>query len=215
MHIESSGISPPWSEPQVANAEDRLRSGRWLSTIALSGDVIIENNIHTINAVLWLVGRRPVSAIGRAASRPQEPPRRFPRGLPPDLRVRRRPGVDAHRPVVEQSGGLGLGTAGLWRDGHGGRQLPRQVVPARRPQALRRATMSRASTTKARSATSPRSTRTSCEDDSTTRPCPAPWTTCSPPCSAARPPSAAAALTMEELLKENKETKFDLSGFKV
>jgi myo-inositol 2-dehydrogenase / D-chiro-inositol 1-dehydrogenase len=66
MHIESSGISPPWSEPQVASTEDRLRSGCWLSTIALSGDVIVENNIHTINAVLWLVGRRPVNAIGRA-----------------------------------------------------------------------------------------------------------------------------------------------------
>jgi predicted dehydrogenase len=66
MHIESSGISPPWSEPQVANAEDRLRPGRWLTTTALSGDVIVENNIHAINAVLWLVGRRPVNAIGRA-----------------------------------------------------------------------------------------------------------------------------------------------------
>jgi myo-inositol 2-dehydrogenase / D-chiro-inositol 1-dehydrogenase len=66
MHIESLGISPPWAEPPVATKEDRLRSGRWLSTIALSGDVITENNIHTINAVLWLVGRRPASATGRA-----------------------------------------------------------------------------------------------------------------------------------------------------
>ena len=45
--------------------EDRLRQGRWLSTIALSGDVITENTVHAINAVLWLVGRRPISAIGR------------------------------------------------------------------------------------------------------------------------------------------------------
>ena len=64
MHIESLGISPPWAEPPVSSQEDRLRSGRWLSTIALSGDVITENNIHTINAVLWLVGRRPVRASG-------------------------------------------------------------------------------------------------------------------------------------------------------
>ena len=73
MHIESSGISPPWSEPQVANTEDRLRSGRWLTTTALSGDVIVENNIHTINAVLWLVGRRPVNAIGRSRSPARTP----------------------------------------------------------------------------------------------------------------------------------------------
>ena len=73
MHIESSGISPPWSEPPIANAEDRLRSGHWLSTIALSGDVIVENNIHTINAVLWLVGRLPVNAIGRARVARKQP----------------------------------------------------------------------------------------------------------------------------------------------
>ncbi len=64
MHIESLGISPPWAEPQIDQPEDRLRSGRWLASIALSGDVITENNIHIINAVLWLVGRRPVRATG-------------------------------------------------------------------------------------------------------------------------------------------------------
>ena len=66
MHIDSIGFSPPWGEPPVTTVEDRLRQGRWLSTIALSGDVITENTIHSINAVLWLVGRRPTSAIGRS-----------------------------------------------------------------------------------------------------------------------------------------------------
>ncbi len=64
-HLDSLGISPPWAEPPVASLEDRLRS-RWLSLIALSGDVITENSIHIINALLWLVGKRPVRAIGRA-----------------------------------------------------------------------------------------------------------------------------------------------------
>jgi myo-inositol 2-dehydrogenase/D-chiro-inositol 1-dehydrogenase len=64
-HIDSIGFSPPWGEPPVRTSEDRLRSGHWTSTIALSGDVITENTIHSINAVLWLVGRRPVSAVGR------------------------------------------------------------------------------------------------------------------------------------------------------
>jgi predicted dehydrogenase len=64
-HIDSIGFSPPWGEPVVHSMEDRLRQGRWLSTIALSGDVITENTIHSINAVLWLVGRRPARAIGR------------------------------------------------------------------------------------------------------------------------------------------------------
>jgi len=63
-HLDSLGISPPWAEPAVASLEDRLRS-RWLTLIALSGDVITENSIHIINALLWLVGKRPVRAIGR------------------------------------------------------------------------------------------------------------------------------------------------------
>jgi predicted dehydrogenase len=62
-HIDSVGFSPPWREPPVRTVEDRLRW--WLTTIALSGDVITENTIHSINAVLWVVGRRPVRAIGR------------------------------------------------------------------------------------------------------------------------------------------------------
>ena len=65
-HIDSLGISPPWGEVASRTVEDRLREGRWLPTIALSGDVITENTVHVINAVLWLVGRRPISAIGRA-----------------------------------------------------------------------------------------------------------------------------------------------------
>lgn len=64
-HVDSIGFSPPWGEPPVNSVEDRLRQGHWLSTIALSGDVITENTIHSINAVLWLVGRRPVNAIAR------------------------------------------------------------------------------------------------------------------------------------------------------
>ena len=72
-HIDSVGFSPPWGEPPVATVEDRLRQGRWLSTIALSGDVITENTIHSINAVLWLTGRRPARAIGRALRSRQNP----------------------------------------------------------------------------------------------------------------------------------------------
>jgi predicted dehydrogenase len=64
-HIDSLGIAPPWGEPPVHCLEDRLRNGCWASTIALSGDVITENSIHIINAVLWLAGRRPAAAIGR------------------------------------------------------------------------------------------------------------------------------------------------------
>ncbi|MCX7825067.1 MAG: Gfo/Idh/MocA family oxidoreductase [Verrucomicrobiae bacterium] len=63
-HIDSVGFSIPWGEPPIKTAEDRLRW--WLPTTALSGDVINELSIHTINAVLWVVGKRPTSAIGRS-----------------------------------------------------------------------------------------------------------------------------------------------------
>ena len=75
MHIDSRGFSPPWQEQPAHNFEERLQRGRWLTTIALSGDVITENSIHSINAVLWVVGRRPVRTIGRTRicrPRPQD-----------------------------------------------------------------------------------------------------------------------------------------------
>ena len=63
-HIDSVGFSVPWSERPAGSPEDRLR--HWLTTVGLSGDVINELSVHTVNAVLWTVGRRPVSASGRA-----------------------------------------------------------------------------------------------------------------------------------------------------
>jgi len=62
-HIDSVGFAVPWSDPVLKTAEDRLR--RWPPTTALSGDVINELSVHSINAVLWVVGKRPVNAIGR------------------------------------------------------------------------------------------------------------------------------------------------------
>ena len=138
MHIESLGISPPWSEPRVNSREDRLRSGCWAVDDRAVGrrDHREQHPHHQRRA---LAGgpppgqrQRPLPCV------PAQSARRFPRGLPSDLRVRRRPAVDARRTVVEQSRGLGPGPEGLRRDGHRGRQLPRQVLLARRSQALRR-----------------------------------------------------------------------------
>ena len=63
-NIDSLGFSPPWSEPDIKTAEDRLR--RWFVTTALSGDFIVENTVHSINAVLWVTGMRPSRAMGSA-----------------------------------------------------------------------------------------------------------------------------------------------------
>lgn len=61
-HIDSVGFAVPWGEPEIKTPEDRLRT--WTPFTALSGDVINELGIHSINAVLWIVGHRPVSALG-------------------------------------------------------------------------------------------------------------------------------------------------------
>jgi predicted dehydrogenase len=62
-HVDSVGFAVPWGDPVLKTAEDRLR--HWTPTQALSGDVINELSVHSINAVLWVVGKRPQNAIGR------------------------------------------------------------------------------------------------------------------------------------------------------
>ena len=214
MHIDSVGFSPPWAEPPVHSAEDRLRHGRWMSTIALSGDVITENTIHAINAVLWLVGRRPASAIGRTRVCRPASPRRLPRGLPGDLRVRRRPAVDAPLPVVEQPAGLGPAPQRLRRPGHGAWSATATSRISAAVPSILAAARSRASTTRARSATSPRFTANIIEgrcDNPTVR------QAVDDALTAVLGREAAARrreLTMDELLRENRELEFDCRGLK-
>ncbi|MGP8244497.1 MAG: Gfo/Idh/MocA family protein [Bryobacteraceae bacterium] len=52
---------PPW--PGAGAAEARLRN--WLSDRVLSGDIIVEQDIHAIDICNWVLGAHPVSAIGR------------------------------------------------------------------------------------------------------------------------------------------------------
>jgi myo-inositol 2-dehydrogenase/D-chiro-inositol 1-dehydrogenase len=65
MHIDSHGFSSAWPDPADRRTENLLHGGNWLTAIPLSGDFIVEYSVHTINAVLWAVGRRPVKATGQ------------------------------------------------------------------------------------------------------------------------------------------------------
>lgn len=65
MHVDSMGFASGWGDPADRRAENLLRGGHWLTTIPLSGDFIVEYSIHSIDAVLWAVGKRPVKATGR------------------------------------------------------------------------------------------------------------------------------------------------------
>jgi predicted dehydrogenase len=73
-HVASFGMAwQAWPDPPLQNTiESRLRGEIWLSDTNLSGDTIVSYDIHIIDAVVWLLGRRPVAACGRARTyRPQ------------------------------------------------------------------------------------------------------------------------------------------------
>ncbi len=56
-----SGFNDP---PKTATIEDRLRGLIWVNDIAIGCDFIGNFDIHAIDAAIWVVGRRPISAVG-------------------------------------------------------------------------------------------------------------------------------------------------------
>jgi len=64
-HIISYGFTGMWGDPPRGKTiENLLRGGAWLSHVPLGGDGIVAYDIHIIDAVQWLMGRRPVVACG-------------------------------------------------------------------------------------------------------------------------------------------------------
>jgi len=51
-----------WGDSDLTNPEVRLRS--WGVTYALSGDIIVEQNIHAVDVATWFTGTDPISAMG-------------------------------------------------------------------------------------------------------------------------------------------------------
>jgi predicted dehydrogenase len=63
--VSSIGISGGHvDQPKTATIESRLRNSVWSCDIALGGGFILSFDIHTIDAAMWLLGRRPVAATG-------------------------------------------------------------------------------------------------------------------------------------------------------
>ena len=64
VHVLSYGFAGAWPDPpKGATIENRLRGGVWLSDIALGGD-FIAYDIHIIDGVTWVMGKRPVRVCG-------------------------------------------------------------------------------------------------------------------------------------------------------
>jgi len=52
--------------PKGPSIESRLRGLVWCNDVALGGDLITNYDIHSIDAAVWLIRRRPTSAVGYA-----------------------------------------------------------------------------------------------------------------------------------------------------
>ncbi len=65
--IKSEGISKSGEQlPPPMTEKERLAN--WGSWKSLSGDLIVENNVHSIDVLNWFLGARPISAIGSGGS---------------------------------------------------------------------------------------------------------------------------------------------------
>ena len=63
--VATVGVCGGHPDPvKTATIEDRLQNNIWDNDIALSGDYISVFDIHAIDAAIWLLGRRPVAAMG-------------------------------------------------------------------------------------------------------------------------------------------------------
>jgi predicted dehydrogenase len=65
LQVQSLGISNGFGDPPRSETiESRLQHLVWVNDIALGCDHIGNFDIHAIDAALWVIGERPISAVG-------------------------------------------------------------------------------------------------------------------------------------------------------
>jgi len=63
--IDTIYCDDAWSDPpKTANIESRLHSLIWCNDINLGGGLLVNAGIHAVDAGLWIADQRPVSAMG-------------------------------------------------------------------------------------------------------------------------------------------------------
>ena len=66
-YLKTMGINIFWPDPPLTDTiESRLKKDVWLNDIALGGGAIVNYDIHAIDVAVWVLGRRPTSAMGRS-----------------------------------------------------------------------------------------------------------------------------------------------------
>jgi len=68
-YVCTYGIAPRWSAEPTANTprEEYLRNSLWVYHVELSADTCVSFDIHSIDTAVWVLGRRPVAAMGFSA----------------------------------------------------------------------------------------------------------------------------------------------------
>lgn len=68
-HLTTHAFCPRWGEPDAQTpVAEYLRGGRWLFHNELGASPCVSFDIHAIDAAIWALGRRPVEAMGYAAT---------------------------------------------------------------------------------------------------------------------------------------------------
>src|SRR5258708_1989552 len=72
--VGTIGVGSSFADPpRTANMESRLRKLIWVNDVAMGCDYIGNFDIHAIDAAIWVVGQRPVAAMGNSRVCRKEP----------------------------------------------------------------------------------------------------------------------------------------------
>ena len=64
-YVCTYGIAGRWHEPDAKTPrEEYLRNSLWLHSLELAADACVSYDIHAIDTAIWVLGRRPVAAMG-------------------------------------------------------------------------------------------------------------------------------------------------------
>ncbi len=69
-HVTSFGMAGRWKEPNAKTPRpEYLRNSLWLHHLELAADACVSFDIHAIDAMMWVLGKRPLCAMGCAETR--------------------------------------------------------------------------------------------------------------------------------------------------
>lgn len=63
--VQTTGFTSGFPDPPIqATIENRLQGLMWINTVALGCDYVGNYDIHAIDTAIWVIGKRPVAAMG-------------------------------------------------------------------------------------------------------------------------------------------------------